>query len=815
MGTATVTRPSSSLPNPGSTVDAEPIRDYITNVLAFLESASLKSGNVVTDTSANSDAVLVQDVDQIVESKKDFVNTAAGGGGLREVVEFTLNPSSGSSADDDGIRIVLSGDDSAAAKKDFGYFDLLFSDVSPGTEDAKYSLKGMVAGSMTELIEISSTGVDILAGAAFTVNGAQIGGVNSASLMDWNGEGRETGTDENAQRIIFVDLDDPLTLWDYEAFMQQLQGTSFHDNFGDPPMHGLIFITEGQTKAVWWDRDTGAAYATVTGAANGIVEDATPVLTGVDWKDGKWYLCGTGGADVTMLDLLQDGALKWDTSGVSRYGGTLGDLTGTAGWVVQSSSPAIVNATVYDIAVTRDPDEVDEFGRPKSVWVCGTDGGGSYYSEYLGAIYDSSDTNDWLHVALENGLLAATISDATRDTFGVRRSVLGIAADSWALDESYTNAGADAEDLPFSNSAVGERAAILLGRSWASEGADVLVLPTDEGAVVAHMHPSDNAGKGGLIRLHEDYASPYMKGDVRGCWPLHSTADVSPAGHTLTNNNTVTFASGGPAGSYAEFNGSNTYLNDTVESGYNAGTTDFSVACWFRSTSATNPGSTEFIWYLDDGTPTDYITLYFTTSGYLYFQISDDGGSSSDSVNPSVDVYDGNWHYVVAQRNSGTWEMWADGVKLGSTAVNAAAAALSVDDLHIGSNDSGASVFDGDIGGFVYSGTALTEREIKAEYARGLRRLSTTATGIDANTTISDNDIAAVAADPHSRYVGVLGDDKAFRIFDEFAVPVIADTYQGTAARDCAIKSMPKGSDPHYVIAGSDEIETVQPDTRL
>jgi len=74
--------------------------------------------------------------------------------------------------------------------------------------------------------------------------------------------------------------------------------------------------------------------------------------------------------------------------------------------------------------------------------------------------------------------------------------------------------------------------------------------------------------------------------------------------------------------------------------------------------------------------------------------------------------------------------------------------------------------------------------------------------------------VAAIAADPNGKYVAVMGDDKVCNVFDEFAVPVATDTYPGTTARDVAIKSMPGGV-RHLIMAGSDQIELVQPDTEI
>jgi len=105
----------------------------------------------------------------------------------------------------------------------------------------------------------------------------------------------------------------------------------------------------------------------------------------------------------------------------------------------------------------------------------------------------------------------------------------------------------------------------------------------------------------------------------------------------------------------------------------------------------------------------------------------------------------------------------------------------------------------------------MTEREIKAEYTRGIRRLNSS---IDTNDTISDNTVVSIASDPNGKYVAVMGADKTVYTFDEFAVPVATDAYPGTTARDVAIKSMPGAADPHLIMAGSDQIEIVQPDPR-
>ena len=119
------------------------------------------------------------------------------------------------------------------------------------------------------------------------------------------------------------------------------------------------------------------------------------------------------------------------------------------------------------------------------------------------------------------------------------------------------------------------------------------------------------------------------------------------------------------------------------------------------------------------------------------------------------------WYYVVTTYSSSSVEsLYLNGVLVHqlqhSSTIKAAAEILTIGS---GSgSDAPENFFDGRIGGAFVSATAMTEREVKAEYQRGLRRINST---IDANDTISDNDIAAIAVDPAGNYVTVMGDDKA------------------------------------------------------
>ena len=407
------------------------------------------------------------------------------------------------------------------------------------------------------------------------------------------------------------------------------------------------------------------------------------------------------------------------------------------------------------------------------------------------------------------GTVVALMCTATRDYALPLFNVTEAGADNWMPNTAYANNSSASRKLAWTDSAVFVKPAMLDGASLAVEGYPQIWLGSDEGMYVIHGSGSTD---GGLIRLTETYASPYMKGHSNGAWPLHSEADVSPNGFTLGNNNTVTFSSGGPAGSFATFDGVDQYLGDSGEAGYALGTADWSIAQWVKSNTA-SIAAAEAIWYLVDGSAA-LMALYFTATDKLSLWVSDDNGSTADSATSSADFYDANWHYVVGSlRDEATFELWVDGILVASTAAYYALGTLNPTALSLGASSTPSEYFDGDIGGLsINAGVAMTEREIKAEYARGVRRMNST---IDTNDTISDNDVAAIAADPAGKYVTVMGDDKVVYIFDEFGVPVASDTYPGTTARDVAIKSMPGGTDPHYIMAGSDQIEIVQPNTRI
>ena len=620
-----------------------------------------------------------------------------------------------------------------------------------------------------------------------------------------------TSTDQNAQKIIFVDLDDQTMVWDFEKFMQQIQMTSWHTELGDPPVHGGFFITEAQDKLVWWNRATGAAYITFA-AANMVF--SSNLYNDLKFLDGLLYL-GTGDGGIYLIDFLRDGVIRFTTSGLQAVTSSTGtDIGARAGSVVvttMNASPAINDNAVVSVSACRDQGLVDEFERPKHWWVSGSSTAKvSVYNPDDDAIYDNNSAPAINKAHLTAGgylyrvsgiyypqMVAPPVMHATVDGF-----------DAGQINQ-WINTGNDALGLGWGATPTISGVSVLEGASQARVNADVFLFGSDEGLYAVHIDPTDVRYGSGKIRFEADYASPYMKGDIRAAWPLHSTADVSEGGHTLTNNNTVTFNDGGPAGSYADFVAASSMSLELADHADFGGMDELSVGCWFYRD--VDSGAAEgLISKYDLGTDDDSFLLQIQSTDQIQFQVD----ATTEVSTGGPDAALATWYYVVGTYDGTTLKLYLDGELVDSAAL-AGSVDNSAEKIFIGARsntDVATDFFDGRIGGAFVTATAMTHREIRAEHQRGRRRDDST---VDTNDTISSNDVDAVAVDPHGHYFAVGYGDEKVDIFDAFGVPIIRDTYPGTAFRDVAIKSMNGGKDVHYAMAGDDQLEFVQPDTEL
>ena len=194
--------------------------------------------------------------------------------------------------------------------------------------------------------------------------------------------------------LIIVDLDDPDTIWDLDKFMQQARHTSWYDELGAPPVHGVMWIINSRGTFKWWDRETGATYMSFETNADDMISETT--MNAMMFLDGKIYVAADSDG-VRVVDLLRDTGYAFDTTGFSVYNGDVSERNDGSGITLLDPAIALANATVYDIDAVRDRfGRVDEFGRPVHWWAEASDdaanGRLSVYNARDNAIYDSSQT---------------------------------------------------------------------------------------------------------------------------------------------------------------------------------------------------------------------------------------------------------------------------------------------------------------------------------------------------------------------------------------------------------------------------------------
>jgi hypothetical protein len=153
-----------------------------------------------------------------------------------------------------------------------------------------------------------------------------------------------------------------------------------------------------------------------------------------------------------------------------------------------------------------------------------------------------------------------------------------------------------------------------------------------------------------------------------------------------------------------------------------AATDDGSISLWYKTSSASNPAATEYLFAKGRGTPPGY-AVYFNTSGFLCFSIDDDATwSPDDSACSTTDVYDATWHHLVAQK-TGTTEirLYLDGKSIASkTTLTATGSLANSGTLYVGDDDGDSTnSFNGAIDELKFYRSALTQDQVNLDYNAG------------------------------------------------------------------------------------------------
>jgi hypothetical protein len=212
--------------------------------------------------------------------------------------------------------------------------------------------------------------------------------------------------------------------------------------------------------------------------------------------------------------------------------------------------------------------------------------------------------------------------------------------------------------------------------------------------------------------------------------------DESPNSNTLTLSS-ASWTNSGKLGKAWKGTGSN-WLSRADDNDFDfAGSDDFSVSLWFKSSSATNPGSNEYL--IDKLANFGWGIFATQTDGYIRFGIDDTvPWAPPDTAGNNTDYYDGTWHHAVATKiGTSRIDLYIDGKLAGfDTSLTTTGTLENSGPFVVGDIDAidNSSEFNGDIDEVKIYRYALSSDEVKIEYNLGksqtLGALSTASDGI-------------------------------------------------------------------------------------
>jgi hypothetical protein len=628
-------------------------------------------------------------------------------------------------------------------------------------------------------------------------------------------------TAENASKIILVDLTDPATMWDVEAFLAATRFTSWRVELGSPPIRGAMFLNNANTELHWWNLDTDAAYMQfdVGGSNNddnNMIYLTSNKPTDIYFLDGKIYF-GTAGGGLWIIDFLQDECIGWFQSGQRRYEGNIEERNDGKGNISTNTSFVLLSNTVNAIAAVRDPSLVDGFDRPKHWWAIATNigtggGSGNVYNPVNDAIYTSTMGSDLDAIAMSQSGKMWWMRDNVPDAvYGY--NIYSVYASGLGASNYMPQANWNGGSIGNSGSAV----IVDLAAFDAPNGFDGLAVATNAGLDLGFMtgttattQDTDSAH----IFITSTYQTPYMKGTRHAAYPLEGLTDRSGNGYTLANGNSVVFTGTSPFGlaCSAFTRGSDMGLNDATNSPTVGSGGSFTVSVYFKSSTAfTNDGP---IW------TNAYSSMYCAMtidSGQAqklrWVTQSDSGGGSNIDQHSGGAVNDGEWHHGVGvlDADKGLQLLYLDGVLVASSAWTKTYVYTSTNGHSIGGKLGWwTDTFDGNIAQVSLCESAWTPNEVQLEYQRMVRGVG------GATATLANTDVKSVRVDQNTGLAAVTTAANQVEIWNVNLGLRESINATSTATLNDADVRLPEGADEPLIAMGrSGQIGVVAPDRRL
>ena len=576
--------------------------------------------------------------------------------------------------------------------------------------------------------------------AADTIGIADGGTGSTFGLLSVNPSGAALAS-QNAHKIILVDLTDPSTMWDIEAFLARVRHTSWYEELGAPPMRGAIWITEAQTSMVWWDLDTDSQFikfdvgGSSNSDANMLYFSASSPPDSLVFLDGKIFYGATNGGGAWIIDFLRDECIGWFASGQRQYSGAIKERNDGNGNVATIST-AIVNGTVNAVAAMRDPLSFDEFDRPKHWWAAAQSTALSIYNPINDAIYDHSLGDPAKDVSISpSGIMWDNYDHSSEgDTLGAGRTIYGISADfgnEIAIRFKYVGPGWT--DPGGSGIVAG------FDSQFAPRGA--VVVACNQGIGFLHWYGTTvpNYGPDALCYFSTStYATPLMKGPRGGAYPLNDLNDRSGAGLNLTNTGSTPQATG-PFGANTayDFNGSNQML-EVASNAAQVGTNKLTVSCWFNPDAAS--GEEALVAKYDSTAATDNWML--TVFGADMRFVVNSGNTAYIATGAALAT--GQWYHAAGVYDGAYVRLYLNGVEASTKAALTGNMDTHTVKMTIGAEADNNHNFNGKISQVSIQMAAWTENEVKLEYQRMVRALG------GATGTLANSDVKSIRIDQNS-----------------------------------------------------------------
>ena len=621
----------------------------------------------------------------------------------------------------------------------------------------------------------------------------------------------------------------------YELWREMEKSTSYYQaGRGDTtkmfPTNYAITSATGKDSVKIWNRDTAELWMAFVGSSNGIVQDNGAGGVGPQvFKDGIVYIATENGDGVKIIDFLLDGAKNYNTNGLGQWKGNLQQRNSELGFVVVSSTPALASGAseVNAIAVVRDPFGLkDDLGRPAHWWIVSSpsNGGGSLYNPHTNTILDqgatSGDSNN-LSVSDTGQIWLSWNDSGSYDYFAMvglvgNNTIFGQTADGWTPQINYGGGAAKGkEKLAWTSGDNGIKVfASNNHQSIVGENADNGYIWCDEGAYI--IHPSGGFGVGAKQdvfakqRFSSTVNAPVEFGDAVLTMALEdNTTDSSPYGNTMTAHNSPGTVAAVFGNGYSSTN--NSYLSSLGQAEYAPGTGDWAVALWFKA-DATNRGAQQ-LFEINNGS-TQRIYGHFEPDGSLYFNAI---ATTSDIINPTADIEDGQWHHVVFTQDGANVVLYLDGVNAGSDAVGHSTLS-GIDDVYVGAYTGGAAnIFIGLIDDFTYAvGSSISEEAAAKLHAEGRKKLSM-GTPVFTRTTddaLLSNNVVDIDALDNGMWAVAFSDANTVQVFDG-RIPVQEIAAPAGTVKSIALIQSPGADSVGVAIGTTTNLKFVQPSVNL